>query len=333
MLTAKLGIAPLSTEIIEAVFRYSHSREKELMVIVSKNQVDYVRGYVNGWTTREFRKFIEKNKKAHSQSNIKLCRDHCGPGFNGKYDIEDAYRTIEEDIANGFDLIHIDFCHFKGNAREKLVASRKTIEHCLNLNSDIKLEVGSDGNSSSRNTLNSLEEVEEEISFFKTFCDPEFYVVQTGSLVRRGRQAGSFNKELVEEIASFIYREGIKLKEHNADYLSKEEILQRKDLVDAMNIAPQLGTVQTRLVLDKCLQYGVDCNDFLNIVYKGNRWKKWVDGAKSIDRILSAQIAGHYHYTSDEYIRIIDRLNKREDMHEGIIDSIMKVIDHYENCQ
>lgn len=333
MLTAKLGIAPLSTEIIEAAFRYSHSHKKELMLIASKNQLDYVKGYVNGWTTKDLRRFIEELKKRYSRSDIKLCRDHCGPGFNGKYDVRDTYRTIEEDVANGFDLIHIDFCHFREDAGEKLRASKKAIEYCLKLNSDIRLEVGDDGNSSSHGRLNSLGEVEEEVNFFNSFCGPEFYVIQTGSLVRGGRQAGLFNKGIVESIAGFMHKRGLKLKEHNADYLSKDEILLRRGLVDAMNIAPQLGTIQTQLVLDKSDEHGVNCDDFLNVIYKGKKWKKWVDKHSSVDKRLASEVAGHYHYTSDEYKKIIERLNGYENIYESIVDSIIKVIEHYEGCQ
>ncbi|MFH1245530.1 MAG: class II D-tagatose-bisphosphate aldolase, non-catalytic subunit [Candidatus Omnitrophota bacterium] len=333
MLTAKLGIAPLSTEIIEAAFRYSHNNNKELMLIASKNQLDYVKGYVNGWTTKDFRKFVGEVKKRYANSNVRLCRDHCGPGFNGRVDLEDTYRTIEEDITNGFDLIHIDFCHFKENAQEKLAAAKKAVEYCLRLNPNIRLEVGSDGNSDTRCLPDRIEGIKEEIDFFQGFCVPEFYVVPTGSLVRAGRQAGSFNKGIVDKIARLIHSKGIKSKEHNADYLSKDEIFQRKGAIEAMNIAPQLGSVQTQLVIDKSKRYGVDCNDFLNIVYKNKKWTKWIDKHSSIDKTLALRTAGHYHYTSDEYKKIIRQLNTYENIYESIIDSITGVIDHYESCR
>ena len=53
MINSKLGIGPMSSEVIEAVYRYSHFFRKELMLIVSKNQVDYTGGYVNNWNTEQ----------------------------------------------------------------------------------------------------------------------------------------------------------------------------------------------------------------------------------------------------------------------------------------
>ena len=58
MIKSNLAIGPMSAEIIEAIFRFSHYKRKELMIIASKNQIDYNRGYVNNWTTKEFMNFI-----------------------------------------------------------------------------------------------------------------------------------------------------------------------------------------------------------------------------------------------------------------------------------
>ena len=53
-LSATLGIGPMSSEIIEAVFRFSHYYRKQLMLIASKNQIDYSGGYVNNWNTAQY---------------------------------------------------------------------------------------------------------------------------------------------------------------------------------------------------------------------------------------------------------------------------------------
>src|SRR4051812_15384473 len=109
-----LAIGPMSSEIIEAVFYYSNFFRVPLMLIASKNQIDYAGGYVNNWTTAEYMEFVNTMKKQYPLAKVKICRDHCGPGFNGKTDLKDVYKTIEEDIKTGFDLIHIDFCHCPG---------------------------------------------------------------------------------------------------------------------------------------------------------------------------------------------------------------------------
>jgi protein-tyrosine-phosphatase len=329
MINSNLGIGPMSTEIIEAIFRVSNYHRKELMIIASKNQIDYSGGYVNNWMTKEFMDFIKIMKQKYPNSNVKICRDHCGPGFNGNYDLEDTYKTIKSDIELGFDLIHIDFCHFKGNKEEMLQESKKAIEYCLKLNPLVSLELGTDENVGTNFGIINLEEVEKEIDFFLQFCKPEFYVVQTGSLIKEINQVGNFNKQFVEKISKIMKTKGIKLKEHNADYLSNEEIESRKGIVDAMNIAPQLGVIQTMIILEKSLIYGIDFTDFLEEVYQKGRWKKWMHKNTPENKFLCCIIAGHYHFSSEKYKKIIFELEKNEDIKENIINEIMEVIKHY----
>lgn len=326
---SNLGVGPLSSEIIEAIFRYSHYFRKELMVVASKNQIDYGGGYVNKWTTKDFMEFIREMRLKYPNSHVKICRDHCGPGFNNIFDLEDTYNTIKCDIENGFDLIHIDFCNFRGLKEERLIESKKAIEYCLSLNPNILIEVGTDENIGTNFGIINLEEIEREVDFFTSFCKPEFYVVQTGSLVREINQAGNFNREFLKEISDLIASKGLKLKEHNADYLSKSEINMRKGVIDAMNIAPQLGVVQTALILKKCLIYGIKFDDFFEEVYSGGKWKKWLNSNTAENKFLCFLIAGHYHFSSDRYKNIINQLKEREDIKEEIIDSMTNLIDHY----
>lgn len=328
---ANLGVGPMSSEAVEAAFRYSHFHRKELMLIASKNQIDYGGGYVNNWLTADYVNYVKKMRERYVNAKVYLCRDHCGPGFNGIFDPDDTYNTITEDIKNGFDLIHIDFSHFKGAKNEQLAESRRAIEYCLKLNKEIMLEVGTDENVGTHYNLPNTEELEREIDFFYGFCKPEFYVVQTGSLVKEINQAGAFNEQFTAKVAKLLKERGIKLKEHNADYLPASGIILRHGMVDAMNIAPQLGVIHTQLVLNKCLIYGIDFSDFINEVYAGGKWQKWLHKNSPENKFLCAVIAGHYHFASDRYLDILKKLEDMEDIHESIINSLMDVIDHYES--
>lgn len=330
-LNSTLGVGPMSLEVIESVFRFSHYHRKQLMLIASKNQIDYNGGYVNNWRTSEYVDFVKQMRSTYPNSDVKLCRDHCGPGFNGNYDLTDTYKTIENDIENGFDLIHIDFCHFRGNKDEKNEASKKAIERCLELRSDIYLEIGTDENFGANYSLPNLAEIENEIDFFKNSCKPEFYVVQTGSLVKEINQVGIFNQEFVKQISKLIKAKGLKLKEHNADYLTLAEIELRRSLVDSMNVAPQFGVVQTGITLSKCLAYGIPFGDFADEVYKKAKWKKWLNDNTPGNKMLCVLIAGHYHFASDEYKKIISQLEQCEDIRETLINSSMEIINHYIN--
>ncbi len=328
-LSATLGVGSMSSEIIEAVFRFSNYHRKQLMLISSKNQIDHNGGYVNNWTTMQYMEFINKLRTIYTNSDVKICRDHCGPGFNGLSDLNDTYKTIDCDIENGFDLMHIDFCHFDSVQGQKLEESKKAIEYCLKLKPDIHLEIGTDENTGTNYNLPNLSEIEEEVDFFKDFCNPHFYVAQTGSLITEINQAGTFNGHFIKEIYKILKQKNIKLKEHNADYLSEVEIGKRKGIVDALNIAPQLGVVQTQTVLAKCLIYGVDFTQFLEEVYKGRKWKKWLDKNTAENKFLCSIIAGHYHFASDSYKHIIAQLEQCEDIHGSLIDVAENLINHY----
>jgi len=183
--TIEIALGPMSPEIVEAVFRYSNFHRVPLMLIASKSQIDYNGGYVNNWTTKAYMEFVEEMRRQNPHAQVSICRDHCGPGFNGNYDIADTYATIAEDIKQGFDLIHIDFCHYKGSHEEQLAATQKAVLYCLSLKPSIQIEIGTDENVGTNYSLPNISEWEREIDFFKSFCTPTFYVVQTGSLVKR----------------------------------------------------------------------------------------------------------------------------------------------------
>lgn len=325
----ELAIGPMSPEIVEAVFYYSNFFRTPLMLIASKNQIDYKGGYVNSWTTKEYMRFVKEMRKMYPLAKVKICRDHCGPGFNGNYDLKDVYKTIDEDIDSGFDLIHIDFCKHKGSLEEKLLESKKAVLHCLKKNPKIELEIGTDENRGTNYSLPNLKEWEREIDFFQTFCKPAYYVVQTGSLVMEINQVGNLNVSFTEKVSRLIKSKGLKLKEHNADYLSTGEIKDRAGLVDAMNIAPQLGVIQTSVVLGRCLIYGIRFDGFIEEVYMGGKWKKWMHKNSPENKMLCTLIAGHYHFSSKTYKEIIRQLSQCEDIKETIVNAIIAVIKHY----
>lgn len=324
-----LGFGPMSSESIEAVYRYSNYNRRPLMLIASKNQIDHHGGYVNNWTTDQYADYISKLKILYPQAEVLTCRDHCGPGFNGLDGLEDVYKTIDSDIRNKFDLIHIDFCHLAGDKENQLKESRKAIEYCRKLNPQIKLEVGTDENLGVNYGNHNLLEIEKEVTYFTEFCQPDFFVVQTGTLIKEINQVGNFNKEFITEVSNILRHRNIKLKEHNADYLSKDDISERAGIVGAMNIAPQLGAVQTMTVLNKCLIYGIDFSHFAEEVYNGKKWLKWLNNNTPENKFLCLTIAGHYHFSSQSYKDIILKLSKREDITETIINNLIEIINHY----
>jgi hypothetical protein len=325
----KIGIGPMSSEVIEAAYKYSASNNKELMLIASKNQIDYKSGYVNNWSTKDYCNFL-KNLKKKYDGKVKICRDHCGPGFNNNYSLKDVYRTIDSDIENGFDLIHIDFSKSKSNYKKILENSKRAILYAKSLSSKLQIEVGTDENFGQRLSHMNIKEFISEINFFLDFINPEYFVVPTGSLIMEDKQIGFYNENFIKSIYKRLSPKKINLKEHNADYLSGEEISIRKKYISGLNIAPQFGVNQTMFVLNECKKFGVNPDNFLEVSYSSKKWEKWLYKINRNDKLRCSIIAGHYNFNTKEYKILIENLQKyKKNINNDIINSHIEIIDHY----
>lgn len=311
----------MSPEIIEAVFRYSEKNNESLMLIASKNQIDWDGGYVNNWTTRQYMNYIKGTRRKYPEAKVYVCRDHCGPGFKNQ-DLKDVYKTIDSDIEGGFDLIHVDFCKLEGTHDDILKKSKKVIEHIKKKSPQTLIEVGTDENTGA--FLNDVSRIKKEVEFFTNIVPVHFFVCQTGSLVREVNQVGGFNAEFIRQIRKIADKYGVYLKEHNVDYTNDKELILRKGLIDAINVAPQFGVIQTKLTIQKCLAYGIDFSEFLERAYKSNRWKKWLHKNTAENKFLCSIIAGHYVFADGAYKKIYKQINKYEDFREAIINEMMK---------
>jgi hypothetical protein len=325
---SKLGIGPMSSEIIEAVFRYSEKESEPLMLIASKNQIDWDKGYVNTWDTAEYMVYISELRKKYSKSQVYICRDHCGPGFKNN-DLTDVYKTIDSDIENGFDLIHIDFCHYQGSHEDILVQSKKAIDYILKKNPKMLIEVGTDENKGE--FLEDLGKIKIEMDYFSKIPNVIFYVCQSGSLIKEINQVGDFNSDFITKVRKLADQYKLGLKEHNADYLDSNKIGLRKGLVDAVNVAPQYGVLQTQLTIQKCLTYGIDFEEWLEIAYQSGKWGKWLHNNNSDNKFLCSVIAGHYNFSTPSYEKIYKQISKHENFREEIIQTMMNNFKMYSN--
>lgn len=316
----------MSEEVIEAVYRYSSNNKKQLMLICSRNQIDVKDGYV--FHTWDYMDYVQEMQQLYPLADVVICRDHCGPGFgpNTEHDLEGTKETIECDIEHGFDLIHIDLCLAEEMSHlDKIDYTLELMRHAQSLRPNIMFEIGTDENVgvAERN----IDRIIRDIKACQQVANPEFYVVQTGSLVWECSNSGRFDRKIVKDMHDAIARCGTKLKEHNADYLSTSQIESRRGIVDAMNIAPQLGVVQTSHILSQAIIYGIDSRPFVAEVAAENKWKKWSDDFRN--HHLCALIGGHYHFKSQWYKELVEQLVREIDIRESIICEITKVIDHY----
>lgn len=313
----------MSREIIEILAKHTKNNNYPLMIIASRNQVDYATGYV--CTTAE----LAEQVKQYNNPNLLLCRDHCGPYFSDLdrgLTIEDAInrcmKTISADIANDFDLIHIDVSRIKDN---QLHYAKQLIEYALSLNPDIMLEFGSEDNTGI-DINSSLARIDLQLEFLNPYKNNiKFFVTQTGSLTKDG-QAGTFDVARNREVGEQIRAAGFLFKEHNADYFTADDIQQRIEAgLDSLNIAPQLGKIQTDLL--KKFAPADLWSVFSDLVYIQNYWQRWVPEGVT-DKDVAVSVSGHYLFNSQTYKDIIAAIDA-EKFNSELKKTITSLLDHY----
>lgn len=319
-----LGMGPMSKEIVDILLDYTKEKQEPLMVIASRNQVDADSGYVMH-TAQLARQLHNRNKQ-----NLLLCRDHCGPYFLDSEKsltlsqaMDATKKTIATDIENGFDLIHIDTSRIDEKPYD---AAAELIEFALGLNPNIMFEFGTEENVG---VAAALEKYRKDVEFAKNFPNVKFVVAQTGSLCFEDKQAGFFYTDTVGELVDIATSAGIRLKEHNADYLTADQICLRKATgVHAMNIAPQLGVAQTKLIRRLAKNRGLNqqWESFVSLVIASDKWKKWTTSSDDRQKVA---VSGHYFFNSYEYDNLMFLLYQKIDFGHYLKKEIYQILDLY----
>ena len=327
----EVGIGPMSLEVIDAVVKYANKRDRDLMLIASRNQIECETlgsGYVGGLHSKSF---VEYVRGRDMDRRVKICRDHCGPYLHAaekgmSYDeaMERVIESLKTDMNCGFDLIHVD----TSLAPDPYKAAELMFATLEKSKRDLEYEFGTEDNVG---TAVSAKKFEHDVLFVKQFVNPRFVVGQTGSLVKSIHQVGTFAPDTVRELVEIANKHGVKLKEHNADYISHAEVNERKKLgVGAINVAPEFGVAQTQVLIELANRWRLEdeLNRFAKVVVKGGKWKKWKHGTDWDDK-LKFLSAGHYHFTAPEYIRLVDMINQKEKFGAAVEKKIFKLIDNY----
>jgi tagatose-1,6-bisphosphate aldolase non-catalytic subunit AgaZ/GatZ len=383
-----VGIGPMSRTLLKASFELGKKKDFPLMFIASRNQVDSKElggGYVCNWDQASFIEAIQEvSKEVGFDGLYYVCRDHGGPWQrdnerNAHLDEEEAMRlgkqSYVEDLIQGFDLLHIDPTkdpYEMGKVIPLEVVLRRTvdlIEYCeserkrMNL-PEVGYEVGTEetngGLTSTATYENFIKELNAELEK-RNLPKPTFIVGQTGTLVKKTENVGTFNSKNARELAEIAKRYGVGLKEHNGDYIDDSILLQHLPLgITATNVAPQFGTEETRAYLElvkvekQLLADGIidsvsDLDNALTIqAIKSERWRKWMVAEQKnlgVDDILGDKdlteqildIAGHYTFNDNvvkEEIQALYRnLEKANiDGERFVINRIQRSINQYVEC-
>jgi hypothetical protein len=175
-------------------------------------------------------------------------------------------------------------------------------------NKKVKFEVGTE--ESIRRF--EVDELEKLLSLLEKKLNPNIFenivyvVVQSGVGLDLGNSKNTceFGEKRFSDMIKVCNKFGKKSKEHNGDYLSVDEYKLRFDLgMDAINIAPQFGQLETLCYLE---EMGDDIEDYYKICYESKQWEKWVD--KDFDpednKKELIKICGHYVLSDKKFLKL-----------------------------
>ena len=339
-----LGIGPMSKNCVDASIELANEYKSPLMLIASRRQIDssqFGGGYVENWTTENFAKYVILND---TEKNIILARDHGGPWQNEvevtqNFKLDEAMKSAKDsykaDIDAGLQILHIDpsiDIHTNLNIDQTLERIFELYEFCWTYarqkNKDILFEIGTEEQSGSNNTK---EELEYTLDKMKKFCQsykmpfPSFIVIQAGTKVMETKNIGSFDSPIrienelppeiqIPKMIEICNKYEIFMKEHNTDYLSTVSLLWQPRLgIHAANVAPEFGVAETKAFISALEEGGHRdlLEHFIQISYESMKWKKWMlKDTKANDRD-KAIIAGHYVFSSKEFIELKSEASKR----------------------
>ncbi len=332
-----LGVGPMSLNCVDASIELSNEYNTPIILIASRRQIDSKNlggGYVNNWNTEDYSQYVRKKDK---KQKIILARDHGGPWQNNieikkklnlRDSMESAKNSFETDIKNNFQIIHIDTSIdiYKKlsfiEAFDRLCELYRFCIKCAAKNKkDVIFEIGTEEQNGSTNTPIELRKT---LKKFYEFCKknkfkkPSFVVVQSGTKVMETKNIGSFESPLrienelpveiqLPKMIEICNDNNIFMKEHNADYLTKDSLNWHPKLgIHSANIAPEFGVTETRALVEIFNEYNLRKlkNDFLKISYDSKKWKKWMLKNSSSTDYDKAIISGHYVFSNVKFLEL-----------------------------
>jgi hypothetical protein len=221
---------------------------------------------------------------------------------------------------NNFKIIHIDTSEC-GKAKYEI--ADELIFFCNDVAKKHKKKIFFEFGAEDHGVLTNFKKFTRDVKFFSKFSNKHFIVCQTGSLVKSLFQVGQFDINSVKIMKKIAKDNGILLKEHNCDYLNLEQIkLRRKYGINAINIAPEFGSIQSNLTYNFAHELGLykEINEFKKLVLKKEKWKKWIYSNEN--NMIKFFTAGHYHFGTRTYKNLLDKINKKINFQKKLDKSI-----------
>lgn len=317
----KLGIGPMSKNVVDACIEFANTRDVPLMLIPSRRQVEAWGGYSNGWTTKLFTEYVRERT-----DKILLVRDHGGPGQGEEND--DGLAALTDDCRY-LDLIHIDPWKVATSFEDGCKRTKDLIEHCYGLNSTMMYEVGTEQSIFPYDSgqlgylLHYLCASWEDLLIFRQV---KFAVIQGGTSLQGNRNTGDFDRERFDAMVETCKWWGVLSKAHNGDYLPSQNIQsQFAGGLNALNIAPQFGQIETQTYLDAMGDDPILLDYYHQVCHASGKWKKWFPSGYKPTPIELINVCGHYVISTPEFQKIKDRL--RADVDEIVKTNLIRKLD------
>jgi len=317
MNTPKLFIGPMSKNIVDNVAKMCYN----VGLIPSRRQVEFDGGYVNGWKTKNFVDYVKRLGK-----DILVCRDHGGP-MQGKFE-DSGVLSLTQD-SHCMDIIHIDPWKTSLNFKECLYETEKLMRFCFKINPDVFFEIGTEEGIRKL----SSEQVYDLISYIKKtqfFNNVKFVVIQSGTKLKLDMNTGEYEESRLIEMIKVVKEFDLLSKEHNGDYVESSIIRSKFDKgLDAINIAPEFGRMETECYLDRL--NGDEFESLFQICYESKTWVKWLNGDDSFnpfenkERII--KVCGHYVFSDKRFVELVRDIDIKEYLFEKMNKRVREILE------
>jgi fructose/tagatose bisphosphate aldolase len=294
----KYFIGPMSKNVVDTIIEFCNKTNNNIGLIPSRRQVEWNGGYVNNWDTKNFSEYVTRKSNL-----ITLQRDHSGPG-QGQYEDNGISSLIDD--CKYLDLIHIDPWKKYSKYEEGLEWTIDMIKLCNAINPNLEYEVGTE-EAIRRFEVSELNQFLQDLKThlnIKLFKKIKYLVIQSGTSLKGTTQTGEYDSQRLSDMIAVAKKHDLLSKEHNGDYIPVSVIKEKFDLgLDAINIAPEFGLIETQTYLDNIKEDSI-LDKFFNICYESKKWVKWVneDFDPFTNKIDLIKICGHYVLSNPQFL-------------------------------
>ena len=235
-----------------------------------------------------------------------------------------------------FDVIHVDVWKKNKDYKSGLLDTVKFIQLGYKLNPNVLYEIGTEESI----RMTTPEELDQLLLDLNNMLIPEiirkikYLIIQSGTALKGNENIGNFNQNRLIEMINVSKKYNLISKEHNGDYLTDELLSSKfKDGLDAINIAPEFGQIETKVILDYIINNKPELfEDFYKICLDSKRWVKWVSDDFNPDENKESiiNISGHYVFSEPRFIELLNNLeynNLEVDIKNSIKNKIKNIIE------